>query len=390
MGHPIVERPAGAGTNRRKRTVVVGFTIIEGVDGHGSQAASSEVVVSPDDGMNGFSGRRSWASLCRKRPVPEKTEAIMRAAVVRSFDRPPHYESFDLPAVGGTGGVVVEILAAGLHPRVRAGASGTHYADARTLPMIPGIDGVGRMPDGRRVYFVVHDTPLGSMAERTIVDPRRCVPLPDGVDDATVAAAMNPAMSSWVALRLRAPFQRGQRVLVLGATGNAGRMAVRIAKRLGAEEVIGAGRDPERLRKLGADGVVSLTGDSDKVAAALAKAASHVDVVLDYLWGEPAERAIIALVTARSDWSKPLDWIQIGLVAGPTMALPSVALRSANLRVLGSGQGAVPVASIVAELPALVEEISAGALDVNAVRVPLADVETVWTAPASRRVVFVP
>ena len=172
----------------------------------------------------------------------------------------------DPPRARGEDEVVVDVLAAGLHPRVRSDASGSHYTSSGALPLVPGIDGVGRLPDGRRVYFVVHDTPLGTMAEQTVLDRRRCVELPDGVDDAEIAAAMNPAMSSWIALCRRVAFEPGQRVLVLGATGNAGQMAVQIAKRLGAGAVIGAGRNRERLgalAALGADAVVSLDGDPD-------------------------------------------------------------------------------------------------------------------------------
>ncbi len=319
----------------------------------------------------------------------------MRAAVVRSFQRPPRYETMDPPSAHGEDEVVVDVLAAGLHPRVRSDASGAHYTSTGALPLVPGVDGVGRLPDGRRVYFVVHDTPLGTMAEKTVLDRRRSVELPDGVDDAEIAAAMNPAMSSWLALRKRISLLPGQRVLVLGATGNAGQMAVQIAKRLGAGLVIGAGRNRERLAALaalGADAVVSLDGDPEATMGALADAAAEVDVVLDYLWGKPAEQAMPALLTARSDRSRPLHWIQIGSVAGPTLALPSAALRSANINVMGSGQGSVSVRDIVRELPALIGEIAAGALAVNAVRVPLADVETAWTAKIApgQRLVFVP
>ncbi len=126
----------------------------------------------------------------------------MKAAVVRSFDASPRYEDFDLPPLSGSDDVVVNVLATGLHPRVRSNASGSHYADEHVLPMIPGIDAVGRLADGKLVYCVVHDTPFGTMAEQVIVDRRRCVQLPDGIDPAVVAAAMNPAMSSWIALRL--------------------------------------------------------------------------------------------------------------------------------------------------------------------------------------------
>ncbi|HEX7663786.1 MAG TPA: zinc-binding alcohol dehydrogenase family protein, partial [Polyangiaceae bacterium] len=123
----------------------------------------------------------------------------MKAAVVRTFDAPPRYEDFDLPPATDEDAVVVDVVAAGLHPRVKSGAAGQHYADEHVLPMIPGIDAVGRTPEGKLVYCVVHDTPFGTMAEKVVADRRRCVPLPDSVDALAIAAAMNPAMSSWIA-----------------------------------------------------------------------------------------------------------------------------------------------------------------------------------------------
>ena len=316
----------------------------------------------------------------------------MKAAVVRAFDAPPRYEDFDLPSAQGPDEVVVQVLAAGLHPRVRSGASGSHYADERVLPMIPGIDAVGRLASGQLVYCVVHDTPYGTMAAQVVADRRRCVPLPDGSDAATIAAAMNPAMSSWIALRLRAPIEPGQSVFVLGATGNAGQMALQIAKLLGAGRVVAAGREISRLESSAADEIVSLVGEPESVGTAIAEAASECDIVLDYLWGQPAADAMLAMLSARGDRGKPIDWIQIGSVAGATMALPSAALRSTNLRVMGSGQGSVSTKAIVSELPQLAQQLIAGHITVDALRVPLSEVEQAWNAPlaAGRRVVLVP
>jgi NADPH:quinone reductase-like Zn-dependent oxidoreductase len=308
----------------------------------------------------------------------------VHAAVVRSFDHPPRYEPFGLPAPSDRDQELVEVLAVGLHPRVRSGASGSHYASTATLPMVPGIDGVGRREDGQLAYFVADDDLVGPMATRTVIDTRRSVVLPDCTDVVKIAAAMNPAMSAWVALRRRVPIQAGQAVLVLGATGNAGQMAIQVAKRLGAGRVVGAGRDQTRLATLpgiGADATVALTDDADATAAALAAAASEVDLVIDYLWGEPAAAAIMALLPARADRSRAMNWIQIGSMAGPTIQLPSVALRSANLRLQGNGQGAVSTRAYLAELPSLIDEIDNGGIAVTARAAPLADVETVWTAP---------
>jgi NADPH:quinone reductase-like Zn-dependent oxidoreductase len=309
----------------------------------------------------------------------------MKAAVVSSFGSPPRYQDFPVPApTGDDDEMLVDVLAAGLHPRVRSQANGSHYTSTGELPLVPGVDGVGRGPDGQLRYFILPDTTMGSMAEQTVIDTRRSVVLPDSTDPVAVAAAMNPAMSSWVALRQRTRFQAGQDVLVLGGTGNAGRMAIQVAKHLGAGQVIAAGRGADRLASLpalGADAAVPLED---------CKAAADVDVVIDYLWGEPAVAAMTAIVTSRADRGRPLTWIQIGAVAGATAAIPSAALRAARLDIVGSGQGSVSVREYLAELPALAEEISAGTFDVDASAVPLADVEQAWTAGTKQRVVLVP
>jgi NADPH:quinone reductase-like Zn-dependent oxidoreductase len=260
---------------------------------------------------------------------------------------------------------------------------------------VPGIDGVGRLPDGRHVYFVLPDTTCGSMADRAVIDARRSVVVPDDLDPVVLAAAMNPAMSSWVGLRHRTDFCPGQSVLVLGATGNAGQLAVQVAKHLGASYVIGAGRDArvlDLLPGMGADAVVSLVGEPTDVDRRLGAAAAEVDVVVDYLWGEPAANTMVALLRARADRGRALTWVQIGSVAGPTTALPSVALRSANLRVVGSGQGSVGTAQILAELPEIAREVARGALTVRPTATLLSDIEQTWTAPVApgERLVVVP
>jgi NADPH:quinone reductase-like Zn-dependent oxidoreductase len=314
----------------------------------------------------------------------------VKAAVVSSFDTPPRYQEFPVPAPAGDHEMLVDVLAAGLHPRVRSQASGSHYTSTDELPLVPGIDGVGRGPDGRLRYFVLPDTTMGAMAAQTVIDTRRSIVLPADTDPVTVAAAMNPAMSSWVALRQRVSFQAGQDVLVLGATGNAGQLAVQVARLFGAGQVIAACPDAGRLAgltALGATATVPLADGTDL----LGKTAAEVDVVLDYLWGEPAAAAMVAVLTQRADRSKPLTWIQIGSVAGATAPIPSAALRAARLQIVGSGQGSVGPREYVAELPALAQAIASGALDVDARAVPLADVEQAWAdADAKHRVVLVP
>jgi NADPH:quinone reductase-like Zn-dependent oxidoreductase len=307
----------------------------------------------------------------------------MHAAVVTSFAAPPTCQQFPAPATTTPDEVLVDVVAAGLHPRVRSQADGSHYTSTDELPLVPGIDGVGRAPDGSLRYFVLPDTRIGAMAEQTVIDLRRSIVLPDEADPVQVAAAMNPAMSSWVALRRRIEFVPGQEVLVLGASGNAGRMAVQVAKRLGAGKVTGAARTPSRLAGLGADVTVGLDE--------LGPAARDVDVVIDYVWGQPTADAMRAVVTDRADRSKPLTWIQIGSVAGPTAEIPSAALRAARLQIVGSGQGSVSARDIVAELPALVDEIARGTFTINARPVPLTDVEAAWQQPdGDQRIVITP
>ena len=215
----------------------------------------------------------------------------MHAAVVTSFDSPPTYLEHPDPVAHGVDEAVVDVLAAGLHPRVRSQANGSHYTSAGELPLVPGIDAVVRDPEGRIRYAVLDETTLGTMADRTVIDLDRSVVLSNGIDPVQVAAAMNPAMSAWVALRRRIDFRRRQRVLILGATGNAGRMAIQVAKRFGAAHVIAAGRDQARLAELGALGADE-TCTFDELAIA-----ADVDVVIDYVWGEPTARAIVDMLT---------------------------------------------------------------------------------------------
>jgi NADPH:quinone reductase-like Zn-dependent oxidoreductase len=313
----------------------------------------------------------------------------MHAAVVTSFDAPPSYREFPTPVAADSGELLVDVVASGLHRRVRSQADGSHYTSTGELPLVPGVDGVARLPDGTLRYFALGDTTAGAMAEQTVIDLRRSFELPAGTDPVRVAAAMNPAMSSWVALRRRIDFQAGQSVLVLGATGSSGQLAVQVAKQLGAQRVIAAGRNPRRLAALsglGADDVVSL-GDS----ATLAAAAADVDVVIDYLWGPATTEAMIAIATHRSDDRRPLSWIEIGAVAGPTAEIPSAALRALPLRIVGSGQGSVPTRDILAELPAIAEAITGGALRIDARAVPLADVTSAWQdVDGAERIVFTP
>jgi len=313
----------------------------------------------------------------------------VKAAVVSSFETPPRYADLPVPVPAGRDEMLVDVLAAGLHPLVRSRANGSHYSSAGQLPLVPGIDGVGRGADGKLRYFVLHDTPMGSLAEKTVIDVDRSLVLPPDCDPIAIAAAMNPAMGAWLALRCRIPFKAGQNVLILGATGNAGRVAVQVAKHLGAAQVIAAGRDEERLARLPALGATAVVKLGDPELGSLAR---EVDVVLDYIWGDATAQAMVAVLTGRTDRSRPLTWIEIGSVAAPTAAIPSAALRAARLQIVGSGIGSVPGREILGALPALVKEIARGTFAIEAKSVPLCEVERAWAeaATTSLRLVLTP
>ena len=313
----------------------------------------------------------------------------MKAAIISAFDHPPHYGEFPEPVAEGGEQMLVEVLAVGLHHLTRSKAQGTHYSStASALPLVPGIDGVGRGSDGRLRYFVVDGSRSGTLAERTVIEVDHSIVLPSDCDPVTVAAAMNPAMGPWLALRCRVPFPKRQNVLILGATGNAGSMAVQVARHLGASQIIAAGRDEQRLAKLPALGATSIVKLGDPKLGQLAR---EVDFVLDFVWGESTARAMELLIMERADRTRPLTWIEIGSIAGQTAAIPSAALRASRLQIVGSGLGSVPGREIVKELPSLVKEITRGTLRIDAKAVPLRDVQRVWSnTDANERIVLTP
>ncbi|MGE4431981.1 MAG: zinc-binding alcohol dehydrogenase family protein [Sphingobium sp.] len=313
----------------------------------------------------------------------------MKAAIVRAAGQPPVYADFEEP-VAGAGEHLVTVRASALAPLVRARASGAHYSASDQFPFVVGVDGVGTLEDGQRVYFLLPRAPHGAMAARTAVAATHCIPVPDGLDDATAAAIGNPGMSSWAALTQRAHLQAGETVLINGATGASGRLAVRIARHLGAARVIATGRNADILASLGADEIIMLGED----AAALddrfrAVFASGVDIVVDYLWGLSAERMLGAVARAgRGD--RPLRFVQVGNSSGATIALPGAVLRSSAVELTGSGIGSVSLAGLLAAVEETFRAAGPAGLAIPLRTVPLADVAQAWADGDARRTVFTP
>lgn len=314
----------------------------------------------------------------------------MHAAVVNDLKKPPVFQEFSDPEPR-VGEVLIDVKAAGLHPVVRAIAQGAHYSDGGEVPFIPGVDGVGVRADGTRVYFGGARRPWGTMAEHCAVSPTMTVLLPDALDTVQAAALANPGMSAWLSLKARAQLAAGETVLIMGATGVAGHLAIQCARLLGAKRIVAAGRNVKALAGEDVDAIIGLAELEDAVREALAaQAARGIDVVIDYLWGRPTE-LLIEVLTRKFAASgvRTTRLVEVGNSAGPTITLPGAALRSIDLRLLGSGFGSVPIDQIIAAIPNLFAMAAAGKLRIEADPVPLAQVETAWSrAESAKRVVF--
>ena len=262
----------------------------------------------------------------------------MKAAVVDEWGRSPVYTDFPEPE-SRDGAVVATVEASALTNLTKGLVSGKHYASGElTLPVIPGVDGVARLEDGRRVYTGAL-APYGMMAERTLISRHGTVDLPEHIDSVTAAAIPNPGMSAWMALEHGAAVRPGDHLLVLGATGVTGSMAVQLAKNVfGAGRVVVAGRDAARLdwlRTVGADDAITLGSDLGERVTAL-HAERPFDAVLDYLWGQPAEQLLNALAASHpAAHYHATRFIQIGSMAGLTMNLPAGILRGTAITLSG-------------------------------------------------------
>ncbi|HEV3403076.1 MAG TPA: zinc-binding dehydrogenase [Gaiellaceae bacterium] len=302
----------------------------------------------------------------------------MRAALTTELGRPPELGERPEPA----GAAVYEISAVSLNPvDINIGA-GRHFAGHPELPYVPGCEGVGRAPDGQRVYLFDDGLGLsrdGLLAERAAAPADLGIPLPDEVSDELAAACGIAGMAGWLPLAWRAPVRADDRVLVLGATGTVGRIAVQAAKLLGAQRVVAVGRNPERLRRaaeLGADATVSL--EEDDLAAAIKNAAGGdgPTYIVDPLWGPPAVAAIQA---AARGWRL----VQIGQSAGAEVSLASAPIRGKQGEVYGFTDFAVPKDVLQEHYLRLVGHAAAGEIVLDVETYPFERVAEAWERQAS-------
>ncbi|HEY7380118.1 MAG TPA: zinc-binding alcohol dehydrogenase family protein [Gaiella sp.] len=313
----------------------------------------------------------------------------MKAAVIRELGAPPEVAEVDEPQDDD----VVEVLAAPLNPIDVSVANGRFFGGHPPLPYVAGCEAVGRTPDGRLVWLfsgglgVARD---GAMAQRVSLGAATAIDVPDDADPALAGALGIAGLAGWLPLAWRAPLEGGETVLVLGATGTVGIVAVQAAKLLGAARVVAAGRSAaglERASELGADATVRLD-EADDLAAAFREACggNGPTYVFDPLWGEPAAAAVVAAAPGARI-------VNLGQSAGPNATLASGAVRGKQLSLYGHTNFAVPPAELADHFRRLVAHAVAGEIRLDVERVALDDVASAFEQQAAgpgRKLVVVP
>jgi NADPH2:quinone reductase len=301
----------------------------------------------------------------------------MRAAVIREVGALPEVADVAEPS-----GETIDVLAAPINPIDLAVSRGILASGHPALPYVPGCEAVGRTGDGRLVWVFSGGLGMlrnGGIAQRVAIDASHAVEVPAGADPAVAAALGIAGLAGWLPFAWRAPLRGGENVLVLGATGSVGLVAVQTAKLLGAARVVAAGRSEaglERARSLGADAVVRLDETEDLVGAFKdAFGGEGPSYVFDPLWGEPGAAAVQAAVP----WA---TIVNLGQSAGATSELASAAVRFKSLSILGHTNFAVPTDELAEHYRRLVGHAVAGEIRLDVERIPLDDVARAWQRQA--------
>jgi NADPH:quinone reductase-like Zn-dependent oxidoreductase len=310
----------------------------------------------------------------------------VKAAVLRDYGVPSAGE-FAEP-VASLGQAVVPVLAAGVNPVDISISAGRFYGGKPQLPSVVGREGVGLL-DGRRVYFDAPLAPFGSIAERALIDPASAHALPDAVPDGVAVALGISGLAAWLALGWRARLAPGEHVLVLGASGIVGQLAVQAARLLGAGRVVAAARSQDglqRSRALGADACVPLVVSDELPGALEAAAQGRIDVVIDPLFGEP----FVAAVQAASFNAR---LVHLGTAAGAETTLASAPIRGKMLTIMGHTNFGAPLDVKWAAYEEMLRAAATGELRVEVESLPLERVADAWSrvqAGSHRKVVVVP
>jgi len=304
-------------------------------------------------------------------------EQMIRAALVREYGQPPEVESIPAPEPVD-GGTAVEVLLAGVNPVDLAIASGKFDAGAPPLPYTAGLEGVGRTADGRTIWFDQVLFPTGSLAERAVIPEGGGVELPEGTAPGDAIGFGIAGSAAWLGLEWRGGLAAGETVIVLGASGAVGQVAVQAARMLGAGRVVAAARSEaglERVRRLGADAVVS-TGEDDLTKALQEAAGGGADLVLDMLWGEPALAALKAM-------NPHGRLVQVGNSAAKTTEIPAGILRGGSWSILGHRNFWAPREERARVFQLMCRHAAKGELELETEVRPLAEIGEVWEAQAA-------
>lgn len=307
------------------------------------------------------------------------------SAVFQKGGMPKYVEDFAEPIVQNENELLISVKASAVKNLDKMQASGKHYSTQHEVfkAKVVGGDGIGLLEDGTRVYGI---SVSGMLAEKAVVEKNRIVKLPENIDDATAAALPNAVMGSALALRFRIGLQKGETVLINGATGVTGKIAVQIAKHYGAKKVIVTGRNEQSLKgllELGADEIISLKQDNEAFVSQLKALHQQkpIDIVIDYLWGQSAE-LILSALKGNGGFSHRTRYVTVGGMTGDTITLSSSILRSTDIQISGSGLGTwtrEEIKLLITEiLPEMFQLAADGKLKIETVNVPLKDIETAW------------
>lgn len=322
----------------------------------------------------------------------------MKAAVINKLGDIPRYKDFSDPVLND-GDVEVKVEAVILDYAIKTLAAGAHFASKQFYPNLPAIvghSGIGSLEDGTLVSFRGIKPPYGSMAEKVVIPKACATPVPEGITVEQAAVIPSASLSSLGPLKYVAKLQAGETVLINGATSVSGMLAVQIAKYLGAGRVIGTGRNQEsgeKLKELGADAFINLNQPDGKVVEALKKEARNgYDVILDYLWGHPAEVIINSFTpTALGAPSKRTRFVLIGGLAGWTAQLSGQSLITSGLEIYGMIGAHTPPEALVEGTSLVWDMIKQGKLGMDIAKYPLKDIEKVWNMEEhGKRIVIVP
>jgi NADPH:quinone reductase-like Zn-dependent oxidoreductase len=325
----------------------------------------------------------------------------MKAAVIYQRGesdsyRMPQYTEFPEPVVKNEGEILISVKAAAIKHFDKGRASGKHYSaeNSKQNATVPGGDGVGLLADGTRVFGL---GVRGMIAEKAVIEKSRMVKLPAGIDDATAAALPNAVAGSAMALLFRAGIKPGETVLINGATGFTGKIAVQVAKHYGAKKIIVTGRNEETLQALlalGADEIISVKQDDEEFISQLKEIHNNtpVDIIIDYLWGHTAE-LILSSLKGKGAFTHKVRFVSIGSVTGDKIQLSAENLRSVDLQLSGSGLGSWTkdeMQQLFSEIfPEMFQLAADNKLKVETEKVSLTDIEKLWDmeVPDGKRLV---